>query len=85
MKRRIFLIILTTIILICFCACGETTTDKLEFEQLRWPTYDNAKQIPIPKSTMADIRNCNSVRFEFYLADTTFEDYKAYVEECKRI
>ena len=79
MKRRISLIIFTIIILICFCACSGTSKDKLEFEQLRWPTYDNAKQIPIPKSTMADVYNCNDVRFEFYLANTTCEEYKAYV------
>lgn len=84
MKRRIPLIFLTIIILICFCACNSSSSDdEFEFEQLRWPTYENAKQIPIPKSTMADVWNCNDVRFEFYLADTTFEDYKAYVDECK--
>ena len=55
----------------------------MNFEPLDWPTHENAKQIPIPKSTLADVRNSNDVRFEFYLANTTFEDYKAYVEECK--
>lgn len=65
------------------CGGGNSSNEKLEFEQLEWPTYENAKQIPVPNSTLADVRNSNDVRFEFYLANTTFEDYKAYVEECK--
>ena len=70
----------------CFlvgCGSGNSSDNEMNFEQLKWPTHENAKQIPVPKSTLADVKNSNSVRFEFYLANTTFEDYKAYIEECK--
>lgn len=65
------------------CGTGKDSSDELEFELLEWPTYENAKQIPVPKSSMADVRNKNDVRFSFYLANTTFEDFTAYVAAYK--
>ena len=32
---------------------------------------------------MADMENVNNVRFDFYLTDTSFEDYTEYVQKCK--
>ena len=85
MKRLLSILLSICFIVGALYGCGDrnSTEDKLEFEQLEWPSYNNAKQIPVPKSSMADVRNCNDVRFEFYLANTTLEDFKAYVEECK--
>ena len=54
-----------------------------ELELLEWHKYDNAKQIPIPKSSMADMENVNDVRFDFYLTDMSFEEYTNYVQQCK--
>lgn len=87
--KKILSLITIALMLISLVACGtnSSTEDKngndYDWEQLEWPSYDNAKQIPIPKSTTADIRNCHDIRFEFYVANTTMEDYKTYVEECK--
>lgn len=83
---KMFLIIT---LLFTLVACGEEKKGyKLEkkldeLELLDWPKYDNAKQIPMPKATMADMENVNDVRFDFYLTDTSFEDYTEYVKQCK--
>lgn len=85
--KRITCLFLILSLMLSFIACsgnGSSGNDlEYDFEQLEWPNNENAKQIPIPKSTLADVGNCNDRRFDFYLANTTFEDYKAYVEECK--
>ena len=88
--KKILSIITVVFMLLSLVACDSNNDasddyngNDFEWEQLEWPTYDNAKQIPIPKSVTADVRNKNDIRFDFYLADTTYEDYKSYVEECK--
>lgn len=87
--KRIAFLLFCLMLLAGLCACGtsnrtsDKSADTMEFEPLEWPTYDNAKQIPIPKSSMAYVRNLTSMRFEFYLADTTVDDYQSYVDECK--
>lgn len=82
-KRMAFLLF-AFMLAIGFCACGAgSSSDAMEFEPLEWPEYDNAKQIPIPNSNMAYVRNSTSRCFEFYLPDMSIDDYKSYVEECK--
>lgn len=88
--KKILSLIIILFMFLSLVACGTHSStgdgnveNDYEWEQLKWPTYDNAKQIPIPKSTMADVRNCHDIRFEFYVANTTLEDYKSYIEECK--
>lgn len=85
MKKLLAVLLVMFIIMgaISGCGAGDDPSDEMEFEQLEWPAYDNAKQIPIPKSSMADVRNKNDVRFSFYLANTTFEDFTDYIAACK--
>ena len=85
MKKLLAVLLVMFIIMGVISGCGarDDSSDEMEFEQLEWPAYDNAKQIPIPKSSMADVRNKNDVRFSFYLANTTFEDFTDYVAACK--
>ena len=87
MKKSITLLTLIFLVVSIMFGCNSNSNnnsnEELKFEQLNWPTYDNAQQIPIPKSTSACVRNCNDVSFDFYLENTAFEDYQEYVEECK--
>ena len=85
MKKLLAIVLVLCIVMgtMSGCGAGDDSSDEMEFEQLEWPTYDNAKQIPVPKSSMADVRNKNDVRFSFYLANTTFEDFTDYVAACK--
>lgn len=53
------------------------------FEPLEWPTYGAALKIPVTKSSSADITGLTNVQFQFYVKNTTYEDYKEYVEDCK--
>lgn len=85
MKKWCVVMLIMCLVISAMSGCGseDNSGEKLEFEQLEWPTYDNAKQIPVPKSSMADVQNKNDVRFSFYLANTTFEDFTDYVAACK--
>lgn len=81
--KKILSLFVIVVMLSLISGCSGNTSEKMEFEQLKWPTHENAKQIPVPESSLADVRNNNDRKFDFYLANTTFEDYKKYVEECK--
>lgn len=85
MKKWFAMVLVICLVIGAISGCGNKNDsgDEMEFEQLEWPTYDNAKQIPVPQSSMADVRNKNDVRFSFYLANTTFEDFTDYVAACK--
>lgn len=85
MKKWFAMVLVICLVIGAISGCGNKNDagNEMEFEQLEWPTYDNAKQIPVPKSSMADVRNKNDVRFSFYLANTTFEDFADYVAACK--
>lgn len=84
--RKLMSLVLSIVLVLSLAACGNNSNNsepEMEFSNLEWPTDEIAKQIPIPKSTMAYIMNSGSAIFEFYLANTTLEDFNAYVEECK--
>ena len=85
MRKLLAIVLVLCIVMgtISGCRARDDSSEEMEFEQLEWPTYDNARQIPVPKSTMADVQNKNDVRFSFYLANTTFEDFTDYVTACK--
>ena len=85
MRKLLAIMLVLCIVMGTMSGCGarDDSSEEMEFEQLKWPTYDNAKQIPVPKSSMADVQNKNDVRFSFYLANTTFEDFTDYVAACK--
>lgn len=53
------------------------------FEPLEWPTYGAGLRIPVTKSSSADITGLTNVQFQFYVENTTYDDYVEYVEECK--
>lgn len=85
MRKLLAIVLVLCIVMGTMSGCGarDDSSEEIEFEQLEWPVYNNAKQIPVPKSSMADIQNKNDVRFSFYLANTTFEDFTDYVAACK--
>ena len=85
MKKWFAFALIMCLVIGALSGCGSKNdfSDEMEFELLEWPPYDNAKQIPVPKSSMADVQNKNDVRFSFYLANTTFEDFTDYVAACK--
>lgn len=69
--------------LICF---GESISLDLEppkvFTELRWPTSDVGQLTPTPKSTVGKIEWEASYGFSIYVGETSFDEYKDYVNEC---
>lgn len=50
---------------------------------LEWPNSGIATLIPIPKSIDGTILNDSANLFSVYIGDTSFEEYKMYVDEFK--
>ena len=53
-----------------------------EMSQISWPNSAIAKLVPKPESLRGRITYDRSDYFAVYIADTTKEEYQAYVEEC---
>lgn len=53
-----------------------------EMTQITWPKSSIAKLVPKPESMRGRITYDRSDYFAVYIADTTKEEYQAYVEEC---
>ena len=53
-----------------------------DFSKIEWPKSDIAKLLPVPKSDYGIIEWENSDGFVMYIANTTVDDYKDYVDEC---
>ncbi|MBO5248353.1 MAG: hypothetical protein J6B54_03535 [Clostridia bacterium] len=54
----------------------------MEVSQIAWPSAEYAKKIPVPTSTMGKIEYENSKGFVIYIANTTVDEYNAYVQSC---
>ena len=91
MKKTILFFLLLAIIF-SVSACTKRTlpetasseTEEMEFSEIQWPKTDIAKLIPVPKSTIGNIKWSESYGFVIYVAETPIEDYAAYVSECEK-
>lgn len=64
---------------------GEMTIDleaPREFGELEWPTQGIAASVPAPKSKIGKIEWEHSDSFLIYVAETSKEEYREYVERC---
>lgn len=59
----------------------ESETEKV-YGEFTWPKSDIAKLIPSAKSNIGEVSWENNDGFVIYVANTTDEDYKAYVDSC---
>ena len=74
-------------------ACGQKTDppvlasepEEMEFAEFQWPDTDIAKLMPVPKSTIGNINWSQDYGFVIYVAETSLEDYAAYVKECEAL
>lgn len=74
-------------------ACGQKTDppitdsepEKMEFAEFQWPDTEIAKLMPVPKSTIGNINWSQDYGFVIYVAETSLDDYEAYVKECKAL
>lgn len=55
----------------------------LPMAEIQWPDDGLAKQLPVPESTIGNIRWNNSDTFGVYISDTTQKNFDLYVEACK--
>ena len=55
----------------------------LPMSVIQWPDVGLAKQLPVPKSLIGNIRWNNSDTFGVYISNTTQEDFNLYIEACK--
>lgn len=54
----------------------------MKIAQITWPSAEYAKVIPVPASTVGKIQYENSEGFRIYIANTTIDEYHAYVQAC---
>lgn len=52
------------------------------FNEFKWPSSKIAKLLPIPKSKLGKIEWERASGFVIYIAETSLDDYNAYVDEC---
>lgn len=86
------LIFVTAALLLGLTACSEeevtdvstsVVSDSVEYSEFTWPTSDIAELLPVPKSKIGYIEWEASYGFVINVAETTTDDFKSYVDECK--
>ncbi len=55
----------------------------MELGTLTWSDSEMAKLLPVPKSTIGNIRQDDEKGFVAYIGETTIDEYNAYVEACE--
>lgn len=84
--KRITSFLLVVCMIFSLSSCGKKTELKSEpemtFAEFDWPKSDIAKMIPIPKSNVGYISWEASNGFVIYVAETSKEEYKDYVDSC---
>lgn len=82
-----FLLALT--IIFSLSACGSKKPERtppveeeMEFSEFDWPKSDIAKLIPTPRSNIGYIKWEADYGFVIYVAETSQEEYKEYVDSC---
>ena len=91
--KKILSLLLVMGIIFSMTACGQKTDppvlasepEEMEFAEFQWPDTDIAKLMPVPKSTIGNINWSQDYGFVIYVAETSLEDYAAYVKECEAL
>lgn len=91
--KKIVSLLIVMGLIFSMSACGQknepTTTgsepEQMEFTELQWPDTEIAKLMPIPKSTTGNINWSQDYGFVIYVAETSMDDYAAYVQECETL
>ena len=91
--KKIVSLLLVMGIIFSMAACGQKTDppvlasepEEMEFAEFQWPDTDIAKLMPVPKSTIGNINWSQDYGFVIYVAETSLEDYAAYVKECEAL
>ena len=91
--KKILSLLLVMGIIFSMAACGQKTDppvlasepEEMEFAEFQWPDTDIAKLMPVPKSTIGNINWSQDYGFVIYVAETSLEDYAAYVKECEAL
>ena len=87
------LLLLSVAIIFSMAACGKkadppvtsSEPEKMEFAEFQWPDTEIAKLMPVPKSNIGNIDWSKDYGFVIYVAETSLEDYAAYVQECESL
>ena len=93
MKKKIVMVMLAVSMMTAtFTGCGgnqneskeETNLTKniTDYKEIEWPTSDLAKLVPVPKSNIGSIIVEEEDGFIIDIANTSTEDYDAYVKGC---
>ena len=61
------------------------TEDLSEYDDIEWPDSTVAKLIPKPKSMVGKIAFDSADWLDVEIANTSNDDYKAYVKKCKEL
>ncbi len=56
-----------------------------EVSEIVWPTSDLASLIPVPQSSIGKINYERSDAFNILIAETTYEEYQSYVQQCSEL
>lgn len=63
--------------------CMEISLDApIEMKEISWPSEGVGGTLPVPNSTYGNITSEYSDSFHAYIGNTSYDEYKAYVDEC---
>nr|WP_296955006.1 DUF6591 domain-containing protein [uncultured Mediterraneibacter sp.] len=93
MKKKIVMVMLAVSMMTAtFTGCGGNQNESKEetnltknindYKEIEWPTSDLAKLVPVPKSNIGSIIVEEEDGFIIDIANTSTEDYDAYVKGC---
>lgn len=90
MKKHIALLLVMAIIF-SLSSCGKedniqstsSEPEEMDFSEFQWPDTEIAKLLPVPKSTVGNVKWSETYGFVIYVSETPLEDYTSYVEECE--
>lgn len=92
MKKSLLLfLILATVFSLSGCSkktdppAISSESEEMEFAEFQWPDTEIAKLMPIPKSTVGNINWSKDYGFVIYVAETSLDDYAAYVQDCEAL
>lgn len=91
--KRLYVMALLGMMIFSVAGCGkekqvadvsaEAEPETEEYAEFDWPTSEIAKLLPVPKSNIGRIEWEASDGFVIYVSETSKEDWKTYVEDCK--
>lgn len=88
-KLTLFFALFATICLLTGCSEKHEITvppqTERTFSELRWPSTEIAKLVPVPKSNLGDIAWSADYGFVIFVANTTFSDFNEYADGCETL